>query len=86
MQNLKVSILGIGIVLDAKKGALPKMMFPIRNYMGAVLGNGDQWQSWIHIEDLSRLFFTAIDKSWEGTFNAVSPNPVPQKNLIKAIS
>ena len=64
---------------------LSQLILPIKLFLGTAFATGKQWQSWIHIEDLSRLFFTAIDKSWEGTYNAVSPNPVPQKNLIKAI-
>ena len=85
MENLKVSILRIGIVLDAKKGALPKMIFPIRNYMGAVLGNGDQWQSWIHIEDLVALISHVLKLRIGGVFNAVAPNPVQQSEMTTAI-
>ncbi len=80
-----LSIFRIGLVLAKNGGLLSKLIFPIKLFLGTAFASGKQWQSWIHIEDLSMLFFTAINKSWEGTFNAVSPNPVQQKNLIKAI-
>ena len=80
-----LSIFRIGLVLAKNGGLLSQLILPIKLFLGTAFATGKQWQSWIHIEDLSRLFFTAIDKSWEGTYNAVSPNPVPQKNFIKAI-
>ena len=80
-----LSIFRIGLVLAKNGGLLSKLIFPIKLFLGTAFASGKQWQSWIHIEDLSMLFFTAINKSWEGTYNAVSPNPVQQKNLIKAI-
>ena len=80
-----LSIFRIGLVLAKNGGLLSQLILPIKLFLGTAFATGKQWQSWIHIEDLSRLFFTAIDKSWEGTYNAVSPNPVPQKNFIKSI-
>lgn len=84
--DLKICILRIGIVLDTNNGALPKIMFPIKNYFGAALGNGNQWQSWIHIEDLVEIFSHALMSRIEGVYNAVAPNPVQQSELTNAIS
>lgn len=84
--DLKICILRIGIVLDINDGALPKIMFPIKNYFGAALGNGSQWQSWIHIEDLVEIFSHALMSRIEGVYNAVAPNPVQQFELTNAIA
>ena len=80
-----LSILRIGLVLAKDGGLLSQLTSPVKLFSGTAFASGKQWQSWIHIDDLSRLFFRAVDDGWEGTFNAVAPNPVSQRNLIKAI-
>jgi uncharacterized protein (TIGR01777 family) len=80
-----LSMLRIGLVLAKDGGLLSQLSLPVKLFLGTAFASGKQWQSWIHIEDLSRLFFTAVDQGWEGTYNAVAPNPVSQRNLMKAI-
>ena len=53
--------------------------------VGSAFGSGRQWQSWIHISDLTLLFLHCAMNSWRGLFNGVSPNPVSQRKLIKCI-
>ncbi|AZQ64340.1 TIGR01777 family protein [Flammeovirga pectinis] len=78
--------LRIGVVLTEKGGALPKMMLPIKLGIGSPIGTGKQWISWISLEDLSNLFIAAIENTeMEGVYNAVSPNPVTNEQLTKAI-
>ena len=84
--DINVSIVRIGIVLANEGGALPKLVTPIKNFVGAALGRGNQWQSWIHIEDLAQLFLYVIDNKLEGVFNGVAPNPVKQSELVKTIA
>ena len=84
--KIKTTALRIGIVLDSHEGALPKIMAPIKLYFGAALGSGDQWQSWIHIDDLVRLFMFVLEFKLEGIYNAVAPNPVQQTELTKLIA
>tara|TARA_B110000037_G_scaffold20618_2_gene22404 strand:+ start:37173 stop:38087 length:915 start_codon:yes stop_codon:yes gene_type:complete len=84
--GVKTTALRIGIVLDTHEGALPKIMAPIKHYLGAALGVGDQWQSWIHINDLVRLFMFVLESKLEGVYNAVAPNPVQQIELTKLIA
>lgn len=79
-----LSMLRIGLVLAKDGGLLSQLILPVKLFLGTAFASGKQWQSWIHIEDLSRLFFTAADQGWEGTYNAVAPNPVSQRNLMKA--
>ena len=83
--SINLSIFRIGLVLTKEGGLLSKLTPPVKLFLGAAFASGEQWQSWIHIDDLSRLFFRAVDDRWEGTFNAVAPNPISQINLIKAI-
>jgi len=83
--NIKVSKIRIGIVLSKKGGALPKLAKPIQWFIGSALGSGNQWQSWIHIEDLAAIFMYVVNHTLEGTFNAVAPNAVPQKEMLKSI-
>ena len=84
--GIKTTAVRIGIVLDAKEGALPKIMGPIKQYIGSALGTGEHWQSWIHIDDLVRLFRFVLESKLEGVYNAVAPNPVQQKDLVKSIA
>jgi uncharacterized protein len=83
MESLQVRtvMLRIGIVLDAKGGALGEMLRPP---VAAPLGSGDQWMSWIHVEDLARMFVFALEKTTlQGVFNAVGPNPATNQQLTK---
>jgi len=84
--GIEVTKIRIGVVLSSKGGALLKIKQPIENYIGAPLGSGKQWQSWIHISDLARLFYHVMEHQLEGTFNAVAPNPVNNKELTESIA
>ena len=79
------SIIRIGLVLSAHGGLLAKLALPVKLMAGAAFGSGRQWQSWIHISDLTLLIFECAKNSWKGIFNAVSPNPVSQRELIKGL-
>jgi len=66
-----------GIVLSNRGGAFPEFKKPIKYGIAAILGNGKQIISWIHIDDLCRLYLEAmINPQWSGVYNAVAPNPV----------
>jgi len=80
-----LSILRIGLVLANGGGLLSQLTLPVKLFSGTAFASGKQWQSWIHVKDLSRLFLTAADHGWEGTYNAVAPNPISQRSMIKAI-
>lgn len=82
----EVAKLRIGIVLSDKAGALPKMAKPIRFGGGAAFGTGNQWQSWIHIDDLTKMFIYVMENDIKGVVNAVAPNPVTNLELTKAIA
>jgi len=84
--GMKVCKLRIGLVLSAKGGALPVMIKPMKFGLGSIFGSGKQWQSWIHNKDLARLFVFAIENNWNGTFNAVAPNPVTHREFMFALA
>jgi len=76
----------IGIVLDKQGGALQKMLVPFYLFLGGPLGDGTQWFSWIHSEDLINIFLFAIDnKQVTGAINATAPNPVRLKHCTTAL-
>ena len=78
--------LRIGLVLGRDGGALPQLLRPFRIGLGAVLGNGRQWVSWIHIADLVHLIEFALDTpAVRGTLNAVAPAPVTHLEMQRAI-
>ncbi len=84
--KFSVAAIRIGLVLSQEGGALPAMAKPIKYYVGAAFGSGEQWQSWIHIEDLARQFLFVIDQELQGVFNGVAPNPVTNSKLTKEIA
>lgn len=76
----------IGIVMDKNEGALPKMALPVKLGVGSALGDGKQWTSWIHIDDLVELFVVAIEnENYTGAYNAVAPNPVRNNEFVKIV-
>lgn len=85
-EQISVSFLRIGLVLSMAGGAFPKLAQPIRMYVGACFGSGKQWQSWIHINDLARMFLFCVGHSQAGVFNAVAPNPVSNKKMTTMVA
>lgn len=88
IQNIGIEVtkVRIGLVLSKNGGALPQLIKPIKLGVGAFFGSGKQYQSWIHIYDLANLFYYLIHEKLTGTFNAVSPYPITNKELTKAIA
>jgi uncharacterized protein len=79
--------LRIGIVLANEGGAFQEFYKPLRFGLATILGNGKQVISWIHRDDLVQLFiFMLENESMKGVFNAVAPNPVPNKELILTLA
>jgi len=84
--GIKVAKIRTGIVLDETDGALPTIMKPIKMGVGALLGTGEQWQSWIHIQDIAGIYMHVMNHGLEGIYNAVSPNPVTNKKMTIIIA
>jgi uncharacterized protein (TIGR01777 family) len=82
--NLRIVKVRTGIVLDKNDGALPKIIKPIKYYAGAALGSGQQWMSWIHIDDMVEVFFQSIiNPHIENVINGVAPYPVTNQVFTK---
>ncbi len=85
-EGLDVAKIRIGLVMAEEGGMLEKIKKPVSINLGAALGSGKQWQSWIHIEDLARIFLFAIENNLSGIYNATAPNPVTNKELTKELA
>lgn len=77
--DMRVVLLRTGVVLSKEGGALAKMP-PV------VIGNGQDWLSWIHIEDVVRFILFAAEKDISGPFNLVAPKPVRNKKFIQTLA
>lgn len=85
--GLRTTIFRIGIVLSNKGGALVELVRPVKWGAAAPLGSGSQVMSWIHIDDLCRMFLFALNnKSIRGVFNAVAPYPATNKDFVHTIA
>ncbi len=83
----RVVILRTGIVLSPAGGALAEFIRPLRFGIKTIFGNGQQAISWIHLDDLVRLYLAAMEQeSFSGIYNAVSPNPVTLRDLMDALA
>lgn len=87
IKNKRIVKLRIGIVLSEKGGALKAMAAPVRWGVGAALGSGKQQTSWIHIDDVCRMFIHAVENdSLNGVYNATGPYAVTNSYLTNAIA
>jgi uncharacterized protein (TIGR01777 family) len=85
-RNIRLVINRIGVVLSTRGGALVQMEKPLAFGMGTYLGDGRQYYSWIHIDDVCRIFIKSIeDDSMNGVYNAVAPQPVRNKDLVETL-
>ena len=84
--GMRVVRVRIGIVLDARGGALQRMLPPFRMGVGGKLGSGKHWMSWIHLDDLAGIFQLALAKPVRGAINGVAPNPVTNADFTRALA
>jgi len=84
--GMEVTKVRTGMVLAKNDGALPKLAKPVKLGLGAAVGDGNQWESWIHIDDIAEIYFYILTHQLEGIYNAVAPNPVQNKKMTKLIS
>lgn len=82
----RLLVLRTGIVLSNQGGVLPKMALPFRFFVGGKIGSGNQWMSWIDIEDeVEAILFLLDNKSSKGVYNLTAPEPVRQKEFAKQL-
>lgn len=84
--DIRLVILRSGIVLSNAGGAFKEFKIPLRFGVATIFGNGRQMLSWIHIDDLCRMYCDSIENGYlNGSYNAVSPEPVSQKKFMIAL-
>jgi uncharacterized protein len=84
--GMRVVHVRTGVVLDADGGALGKMLPPFRLGLGGPVAGGQQYISWIHVEDLVAMMLTALDRdSWSGAVNGTAPEPVTNRVFSKVL-
>jgi uncharacterized protein (TIGR01777 family) len=85
--GIRVVALRFGVVLGKEGGALAKMLPPFRLGLGGRLASGDQWMSWIHIDDVIGLIrFTLENAGFGGPVNATAPQPVTNAEFTKELA
>lgn len=84
--GVRVVRMRTGLVLDARGGALARMLPPFKMGAGGKLASGRQWQSWIHVDDLVGLYKLAIETALAGAVNGVAPYPVTNADFTKALA
>ncbi len=83
--TIPTTILRIGLVIEKDGGALRELLIPYDCGAGGAIGDGQQWWSWIHRDDMVGLILHCLNKQVTGVVNATAPQPVPQKEFAKAL-
>jgi len=79
--------LRIGLVLTPNGGVLQRLLPVYRLGLGSPLAPGEQWQSWVHIDDLTRMLVQAMaQRHWSGAYNAVGPHPLKQRQFSEGLA
>lgn len=82
----RVVLLRTGIVLSKDGGALPQMAMPFRFFAGGRVGTGEQYMSWIHVDDWLAMVRWAIrEDAISGPLNLTAPNPVTNAEFTRAL-
>jgi uncharacterized protein (TIGR01777 family) len=86
-QGIRVVKLRTGLVMASQGGIFRVLTRPVYWFIGAILGTGKQWQSWIHMDDLVEIFHQSlINSSASGVYNAVAPEPIRHGDMIRMIA
>lgn len=84
--DIRTVILRLGVILG-EEGALPLMSLPVKLGVGGKIGSGEQWTSWIHIDDvISLILYSLENHQLEGPINTTAPHPVRNKDLIRTLA
>lgn len=85
--GIRIVKLRIGVVLTMEGGALERIAGFVRYYAGAPVGNGKQCMSWVHLQDVCRMFVHAVEtQTMAGPYNVVAPNPVSNSEFTKELA
>jgi uncharacterized protein len=85
--GIRTVIARFGVILSPHGGALPAIVAPFRLGLGARLGSGKQWMSWITLQDVVAILRCAIDvPSWSGAYNVVAPSPIQNADFTRVLA
>ena len=85
--GVRVCLLRTGLVIGENGGFLKRMLFPFKLGLGGRIGNGKQWMSWIHRNDLIAMIEYLIDTPrLHGIFNGTGPNPVTNSEFTRCLA
>lgn len=85
--GVRVCLQRTGLVLSPDGGLLARMVPPFRLGMGTRVGDGKQWMSWIHIDDLVSIMLRLLrDELMNGPYNATSPQPVTNAEFTRTLA
>lgn len=78
--GVRVACMRFGVILGKGGGALPPIVMPYKLFVGGTVGSGQQWMSWVHLEDVIRAIeFTMTTPTLSGPINVVAPFPMQMK-------
>ncbi len=83
--GMRVAIVRTGLVLGRDGGALGPLLPLFRAGLGGPVASGEQWTSWVHLDDHVGIYLLAID-SYGGTLNSTAPNPVKNRDFTRALA
>ena len=84
--GIRRPIIRTGVVLDLHGGALPKMVMPVKMFVGGPIGSGQQYFPWIHLKDeVAAIRFVIENKNANGVYNLSAPQPLTNKEFTQAI-
>ena len=85
--GVRVCLLRTGLVLSRRGGLLGRMLLPFRLGLGARLGNGKQWMSWIHIDDYVAILLELLrDEQASGPYNMTAPHPATNREFTATLA
>lgn len=85
--GVRVCLMRTGLVLGQGGGLLQRMLLPFKLGLGGPIGNGQQWMSWIHLQDWITIAETMInDQTMRGAYNATAINPVTNQEFTKTLA
>jgi hypothetical protein len=85
--GIRVVLARFGIILARHGGALPQMMLPFRFFAGGKIGSGQQWMSWISLDDVIAVLRLAVEKGQvSGALNVISPQPLQNAEFTKTLA
>jgi uncharacterized protein (TIGR01777 family) len=86
-EEIRLVIVRTGVVLSSKGGMFPKLVKPVKFFVGSWFGSGKQFVSWVHIRDeVNAIIYLMHSESDNGAYNVVAPYPISQKQLVKKIA